>query len=290
MPETGVENIGHDQILRFEEIERVVRAAAALGFRKFRLTGGEPLVRNGILRLVEKLADIEGVEDLTMTTNGVLLDKMAAKLKAAGLKRINVSLDTLRPERFRAITRGGEISAVLRGIQAAEDAGLAPVRLNVVALHGFNDDEILDFAEITKKKPFDIRFIELMPIGSTGERGQFISTQDIRKALWEYIPLVDRTGVAEYVRYPGAPGRVGLISPISSHFCGSCNKIRLTADGKIKTCLHSNREVDIRPALRENDGASLLNVLEKAVREKEERHYINEGEAPVARGMNKIGG
>ena len=254
------EDIGHDKVISFEQIERLTRAAVSLGFKKFRLTGGEPLVRKGIVRLVEMLAAVEGVDELNMTSNGVLLGNMAAPLKKAGLTRINISLDTLRADRFREITRGGDIAAVKRGIAAAEDAGLSPVRLNVVAMRGFNDDEILDFAGITREKPYDVRFIELMPVGRTG-RGGYMPAQEIREALKGCEPLNDRRGVAEYMAYPGAPGRIGLISPISSHFCMNCNKIRLTSDGKIKTCLHSNREDDIGPALRNSGDEALRRAL-----------------------------
>ncbi|MDR1571989.1 MAG: GTP 3',8-cyclase MoaA [Clostridiales Family XIII bacterium] len=288
MPD-GFEDIGHDRVLSFEQIERVVRAAVVLGFRKFRLTGGEPLVRRGVVRLVEMLAAIPGVDELNMTSNGTLLEGMAAQLKKAGLTRVNISLDTLRADRFREITRGGDIEAAKRGIAAAEAAGLSPVRLNVVAMRGFNDDEILDFAAMTKEKPYDIRFIELMPIGKTGRSG-FMPAHEIRAVLKGCEPLDDRRGVAEYIAYPGAPGRIGLISPISAHFCGGCNKIRLTSDGRIKTCLHSNSEEDMLPALRDRSDEALRRALGEIILRKEERHFIADGMAPIERGMYRIGG
>lgn len=289
MPETGVQNIGHEQILGFEDIEKVVRAACNLGFDKFRLTGGEPLVRRGILSLVEKIAAVPGVKDLAMTTNGVLLAEMAAQLKSAGLNRINISVDTLDPEKFKTITRGGELSDVLAGIEAAEEAGLTPIRINAVAMRGFNDDEILKFAKLTDNHPYDIRFIELMPIGNADSRGSYISTGEIAEMLHGYEPIYDKSGVAEYYKKSGAQGRIGLISPLSNHFCGDCNKVRLTPDGKLKPCLHSDREIDIKPALASGEDA-LMDLLSEVVAGKEERHYINDGAAPIKRDMNKIGG
>jgi cyclic pyranopterin phosphate synthase len=293
MPAEGVEDIGHENILGFEDIERVVRAAAGLGFRKFRLTGGEPLIRRGVVGLVERLAAVRGVDELAMTSNGILLSRMAESLKAAGLDRVNISLDTLKSDRYRDITRGGALADALAGIRAAEAAGLAPIRLNVVAMRGYNDDEILDFARLTRENAWDVRFIELMPVGEVGGAGPaYIAADELGAVLrgYEPVPGADAAGVARYYRYPGAPGRVGFISPLSSHFCGACNKLRLTADGRLKTCLHSNREMDIKPALRSQEEAPLRALLSEAVRAKEERHLLNEGVAPVRRGMNKIGG
>jgi cyclic pyranopterin phosphate synthase len=294
MPAEGVEDVGHGNILGFEDIERIVRAAVGLGFRKFRLTGGEPLIRRGVVGLVERIAAVRGVADLAMTSNGTLLARAAADLKAAGLARVNVSLDTLRADRYRDITRGGELSDALSGIRAAESAGLVPIRVNVVAMRGFNDDEISDFARLTREHPWDVRFIELMPLGEAAGLGPaYVSVREIKTALRGFAPVPDGGGateVARYYRYPGAPGRVGLISPLSSHFCGDCNKLRLTADGRIKTCLHSDREMDVKPALRAVGEAPLRALLREAVLSKEERHLIREGKVSTARGMSKIGG
>jgi cyclic pyranopterin phosphate synthase len=294
MPEEGVEDIGHGGVLGFEEIERIVRAAVRLGFRKFRLTGGEPLVRRGIVSLAARIAAVRGAEDLAVTSNGILLARMAFELKAAGLCRVNISLDTLRAERYRYITRGGVLADALAGIRAAEAAGLCPIRVNVVAIRGFNDDEISDFARLTLEHPWDVRFIELMPVGArVADFGlEAVSGREIEALLHGFAPVPGAGGaeVARYYRYAGAPGRVGLISPLSSHFCGDCNKLRLTADGRLKTCLHSNREIDLKPALRAADEAPLLALLREAVLSKEERHLINEGGAPVRRGMSRIGG
>jgi cyclic pyranopterin phosphate synthase len=293
MPEDGVRDIGHENIIGFEAIERVVRASARLGFKKFRITGGEPLIRRGVVGLIERIAAVRGVETLAMTSNGVLLSRMAADLKTAGLDRVNISLDTLREDRYREITRGGALEDALSGIRAAEDAGLTPIRVNVVAIRGFNDDEVRDFADLTRRRPWDVRFIELMPIGEAAAPGlEYISVDELGASLQGYEPVSDdgAKAVARYYRYPGAPGRVGFISPLSNHFCNDCNKLRLTADGRLKTCLHSNREIDIKPALRPEGDAALRALLEEAVYAKEERHLINDGEAPVRRGMSKIGG
>lgn len=292
MPEEGIENIGHEQILSFEEIERVVKAAASLGIKKFRITGGEPLARKGVVQLVEKLTKIEGVEEVTMTTNGTLLDKFASDLKKAGLSRVNISIDSLNPTKYRNITRGGDLEEAYAGINAATRAGLTPVKLNVVAMKGFNDDEILDFVQLTYQYPFEIRFIELMPIGNAevGEEFDLITVEDIKDKLPALRPVQGPHGVADTYKYPGAIGTIGLISPMSRHFCGECNKIRLTADGKLKPCLHSNREIDLSEVLRQGSDEDVQEAIKNAILNKDERHHLNEGAAPIERDMNKIGG
>lgn len=299
MPEEGVCDLGHEGILSFEGIQRIVRTAADLGIRKYRLTGGEPLVRKGIVSLVDRLARIPGVEELAMTTNGILLSRYAAPLKRAGLNRVNISLDSLREDRYREITRGGRLDHVLEGIAAAEAAGLAPVKLNAVIMKGFNEDEIPDFAALTMEKPYEVRFIELMPIGE-GMEGMdygYLPAEEMKKYLPDLIPAESGNGrnaasrgVAEVHRLPEARGTVGFISPISSHFCGTCDKIRMTSDGKLKTCLHSEQEIDLRSALKDPGDGSLRQVLEQAVRNKEERHRLAEGAGPIRRNMNRIGG
>lgn len=292
MPEEGIENIGHEQILSFEEIERVVKAAATLGIKKFRITGGEPLARKGVVQLVEKLTKIEGVEEVTMTTNGTLLDKFASDLKKAGLSRVNISIDSLNPTKYRKITRGGDIEEAYAGINAATKAGLTPVKLNVVAMKGFNDDEILDFVQLTYQYPFEIRFIELMPIGNAevGEEFDLITVEDIKEKLPALRPVQGPHGVADTYKYPGATGTIGLISPMSRHFCGECNKIRLTADGKLKPCLHSNREIDLSEVLKHGSDEDVQEAIKNAILNKDERHHLNEGATPIERDMNKIGG
>ena len=292
MPKSGVENLGHDKILSFESIERIVRAAVSLGIHKFRLTGGEPLVRKGIVGLVEKLAKIEGVYDLAMTTNGALLKDYAADLKKAGLSRLNISMDTFYEEKYREITRGGDINEVMDGLDAAVAAGFTRIRFNAVIMRGFNDDEILNFAQLTLNEAFDVRFIELMPIGHAENdwRYGYVPNSEIKERLPGLIPVSSKDSVAQYYKYPDAIGRIGFISPMSNHFCGSCNKIRLTADGKLKPCLHTNEELDLSPILKTGDDEALKEAISQAIFNKEEKHHLSEGADPIDRDMNKIGG
>lgn len=293
MPEDGVESLGHDKILSFENIEKVVKVAAGLGIDKIRLTGGEPLVRKGVVGLAERISNVQGIESLTLTTNAILLPQFAEDLKKAGVQRVNVSLDTLNHTKYAKITRGGELDMALDGINAAVKAGLTPLKINVVMMKGFNDDEIMDFVQLTYQHPFEIRFIELMPIGNavTTDVGEgIITAEELKSKLPALKPLNKSDGVAEIFKYPGAIGTLGFITPMSSHFCQNCNKIRMTADGKLKPCLHSNHEIDLNEALRSNDDGLLRNVLEEAIRAKDDRHYLNEGAQPISRDMNKIGG
>lgn len=292
MPESGVADLGHENILTYEEIHRVVEAAAGLGITKYRLTGGEPLVRRGIVSLVEQMKGIPGVEKITMTTNGILLPQMAEQLKKAGLDRVNISMDSLRHDRYREITRGGDLDQVIAGANAAVKAGLTPIKFNVVMMKGFNDDELLDFVQLTLQHDYEVRFIELMPVGRAEndiDHG-YISSEEIKGRLPQLIPLEDQDGVAEMYRYRGARGRIGFITPISCNFCSQCNKLRLTADGKLKTCLHSEKEIDLKKALREGQPGDLEQVLRSAIEEKEEKHHLGEGRPPISRDMNKIGG
>lgn len=292
MPPEGVADLGHNTILTFEEIERIVRVAASLGINKYRLTGGEPLVRKGIVDLVGKISKIPGVEEIGMTTNGILLKEYASKLKEAGLSRVNISLDTLRYGRYEKITRGGDLDLAVEGLDEASKVGLKPIKINVVMMKGFNDDEILDFIQLTINHDYEIRFIELMPIGTAWSdcEYQYISAEEVKKKLPMLEPIEGDSGVAQLYRYKGAIGKIGFISPISSCFCDDCNKFRMTSDGKLKPCLHSNREIDLREALDSNDDEILANVIKNAILTKEERHRIGEGVAPVMREMNKIGG
>jgi len=292
MPEEGVENLGHEKILSFENIERIVKAATELGITKFRITGGEPLARKGIVSLIEGIAKIQGVEDLAMTTNGTMLAEHAEALKKAGLKRINVSVDSLLYHKYEEITRGGDLDAAFEGINAALKAGLTPLKLNVVAIEGFNDDEILNFVQLTINHPIDIRFIELMPIGQAAlDNGyRYLSSEDIRKRLPSLIPLNQQDGVADVYKYPEAMGKIGFISPMSNQFCGSCNKIRLTADGKLKPCLHTDQEVDLNEVLKTGDDDLLKETIRNAILMKGEKHLLNDGAKPIDRGMSQIGG
>jgi cyclic pyranopterin phosphate synthase len=262
MPSAGVKPIEHRDILRYEEIARVLRVAACTGVKKIRITGGEPLVRKNIACLVKLIKNIKGIEDLSMTTNGVFLEHLAGELADAGLDRINISLDSLRPGRYREITRGGDIHAVLRGIGAAEKAGLLPVKINMVPIRGLNDDEIEDVARLTLNFPYQVRFIEFMPFGPENMWGpeKFISAEEIKSVagnLGTLFPAkLRKSGPARYYRFEGAAGVLGFISPLSNHFCGECNRLRLTADGKLRPCLFSETEIDLKPALR-NDAPDM---------------------------------
>ncbi|HWQ77426.1 MAG TPA: GTP 3',8-cyclase MoaA [Anaerovoracaceae bacterium] len=292
MPEEGVKNLGHDKILTFEEIARVVTAAAALGITKYRITGGEPLARKGIVSLVESLAAIDGVRELAMTTNGTMLAQHAEALKKAGLQRVNISVDSLKYHKYEDITRGGDLDAAFEGINAALKYGLTPLKLNVVAIKGFNDDEILDFVQLTINHPINIRFIELMPVGRVSKDNdyRYLSVGEIKEKLPCLIPLDKREGVAELWRYPEAQGNIGFISPMSNLFCGNCDKIRLTADGKLKPCLHTDEEIDLKDVLKTNDDGLLKKAIRNAVLRKGEKHLLNDGAKPVERGMSQIGG
>ncbi len=292
MPEGGIENLGHDKILTFEEITRIVKASVSLGITKFRLTGGEPLARKGIVNLVESLAKIEGVKELAMTTNGTMLADKAEALKAAGLQRVNISVDSLIYHKYEQITRGGDLDAAFDGVNAALKAGLTPLKLNVVAIKGFNDDEILNFVQLSINHPIDIRFIELMPIGQAGKDNDYcyLSSEEIKKKLPGLIRLDKQDGVAELYKYPEALGNIGFISPMSNLFCGSCNKIRLTADGKLKPCLHTDEEIDLNDVLKTGDDALLIETIRNAILRKGEKHHLNDGAKPVDRSMSQIGG
>ncbi len=293
MPAAGYADIiPREEILSFEEIVRVAEAAAKLGIRKIRLTGGEPLVRHNVLELISKINKIEGIEEIGITTNGILLPEMAEDLKKAGVTRVNISIDTMDPEKYKRITRGGDLNRVLAGIEAAKKAGLTPVKLNVVALGGFNEDEFGDFIELTRRENYIIRFIELMPIGhaDVGDSYGFISNQEILSRFPELVPVEnEKFSVSDDYRLPDGKGKVGFISALSHHFCASCNKIRLTSDGKIKPCLHSNEEIDMKEPLAVSDEA-VLEALGRSIHHKVEHHLLNEGAAPIERDMNKIGG
>lgn len=291
MPPEGVRKQAHDQILSLEEIGEIARAAVELGVKKIRLTGGEPLVRRGVLSLCRELRRIPRLQELTLTTNGLLLPGMAAELKAAGVDRVNVSLDTLAPEKYRRITRGGCLEDALAGIQAARDAGLTPLKLNCVLIGGFNDDEIPALAALTEREPVEVRFIELMPIGDTAGFGPeaYLPCETVLERLPRLEPAAgERTGVAERFRLPGAAGTVGLIRPLSRCFCAQCDRIRLTADGYLKPCLHSREEISVRGL----HGPDLRRRLEQAIRHKPEQHgqLSASARSESARGMNRIGG
>ena len=288
MGENGVPRLPHSAILSFEEIEEIVRAAVSLGVTKVRLTGGEPLVRRGIDDLVRRLRGIEGVEELAMTTNGARLAEYAVRLKSAGLDRLNVSLDTLAPEKFRRITRIGELRDTLDGLDAARRAGFEHIKLNTVLMGGVNDDEIAEIAALAKDGAFDVRFIELMPIGecTDWDRRRFLPAERVL----EYLPKGERVpsdGVAELWRPAGFRGTVGLIRPLSHRFCADCDRIRVTADGCLKPCLHSAREIP----LRGKHGEALVRTIAEGMQTKPREHHMADGHASESRrGMNRIGG
>lgn len=292
MPEEGVKKHLHQKNMSFEEIIDLIKAGVSLGIDKIRLTGGEPLVRHGIVDLVKQIGDIAGIKDLTMTTNGILLTKYAKELKAAGLNRVNISLDTFDAEKFHRITRWGHIEDVLSGIEAAKAVGMDPIKINTVLIKGFNDNEIEAFVNYTKDQDVFVRFIELMPLGESSgfAENQYLSNNEVLKRMPQLIPVIDsnKTGPAEYYQLPGARGQVGLINPISNHFCSECNRIRITTDGKIKPCLHSDYEIDIMTHRKK--GESYQQILLQAINEKPEKHHINEHEKQVLRNMNEIGG
>ena len=296
MPTDGVCLMSHEDILKYEEIYTIVEAAAEVGIKKVRITGGEPLVRAGLPELIRMLASIDTIDDISLTTNGVLLARYAIELKQAGLRRVNVSLDSLRPHKFSRITCDGKLVDVLKGIEAAKSAGLNPVKINMVVMPGINDDEILDFAAKTVDEGWHVRFIERMPF--TGERTepQFVSASDMRQRLeplgkLEPCSVSAGNGPAKYFRLPDAGGTIGFITPVSEHFCFSCNRLRLTADGKLRPCLLSEEEIDLKQPLR--SGASsveLRKLIENIVANKPLKHNLAEGQVPQDRPFSQVGG
>ncbi|MBA7560941.1 MAG: GTP 3',8-cyclase MoaA [Dehalococcoidia bacterium] len=298
MPAEGVDLRPHGDILSYEEIHTVGRAAAELGINKIRITGGEPLIRLGLSQLIEMLAGIEAIDDIALTTNGVLLADYAAELKAAGLKRVNISLDTLKPDRFKRITRGeSELSQVLDGIEAARRVGLEPVKLNMVVMSGINDDELLDFAAKTIDEGWHVRFIELMPVAGNGDNApRFVSATEMRKRLeplGELEPCLPGVGngPAKYFRLAKTKGTIGFITPVSEHFCFNCNRMRLTADGKLRPCLLSDYEIDLKTPLRDGiSKAGLKKLFKQAVAGKPMKHGLAQGQVPNGRPFSHVGG
>jgi len=299
MPEEGVALLDHDEILRYEELARLARVIVGLGLSKLRLTGGEPLVRLHLEQLVGMLSAIPGVDDLAMTTNGTLLAAAADQLARAGLKRVNVSLDTLRPERFRAMTRRGRFEDVLQGLAAAERAGLAPVKINVVVIRGLNDDEVVDFARRTVEDGWHVRFIEVMPLGADAlwAHEGYVPTAETRARIEAaFGPLTAVNGIgagpARYYQIPGAGGTIGFISPLSEHFCFRCNRLRLTAHGQLLPCLMSERAIDLRTPLRAGaDDEELRRLVLEAISAKPVGHRVGPSSArPPAAPMSRIGG
>lgn len=288
MPEHGVPKRAHSEICSPEELCDMAAAAVSLGVRKVRITGGEPLIRRGVVSLCRMLRALPGLEELCLTTNGVRLPELAAPLREAGVDRLNISLDTLRPERYRSITRIGELSSVLRGLDAAEAAGFSHTKLNCVLMGGVNDDEIEDFVRLTQARPLSVRFIELMPMGACAkwEKARFLPAGAVLDRVPELVPA-GTDGVSRLYRIPGAAGTVGLIEPMSHAFCAECSRIRITADGKLKPCLHADTEI----ALRGLHGEALLDALRQGIARKPERHALmRDGQSHAGRCMSEIGG
>ena len=287
MPD-GVCRKRHADILSFEEITEIVEAAARLGVKKVRVTGGEPLVRRDVTELCRMIAAVPGIEEIDLTTNGVLLRKYAQALKDAGVSRVNISIDSLDPEKYRHITGGGELSAAVDGIRAAREAGLVPVKLNTVLIGGFNDDEIGSFVELTRREPIELRFIELMPMGGRFGRSAYLPGDTVLERVTDLRSIPQDGGVARLYRLSDGVGRVGLISPLSRHFCASCNRLRLTSEGNLKPCLHSNQEIPVRG----KHGEELVETLRAAIYAKPRMHGALDAEhmSGAGRSMNTIGG
>ena len=295
MPAEGIDLLAHEDVLSYEEIYRVATAAAELGIKKVRITGGEPLVRIGLSSLIGMLAQIDAIDDIALTTNGILLARYADELKAAGLRRVNISLDTLKPEKFRLITRGGDLDDVLEGIEAASIAGLNPIKINVVVMAGSNDDELTDFACKTVDDGWHVRFIEHMPFNSEMASSSFVSVNEVRErlaSLGELEPCTFKgNGPAKYYRLPQAKGTIGFITPVSEHFCFHCNRLRLTADGRLRPCLLSEQEIDLRQPLRQGISAEeLKKLIKRAVDSKPRKHKLAEGLVPRNRPFSQVGG
>ena len=298
MPKDGVPRLDHEDILNYEEILRLTRVVVAMGISKIRITGGEPLVRKDILFLCANIAAIPGLRSLSLTTNGLLLSQYVRGLFVAGIKRVNVSLDTLKPEKYASITRRDAFDQVWAGIRAAQETGFAPIKLNAVVMHGVNDDEIEALACLTYHYPFEVRFIEFMPFQSEEGDNRLVSADDILERLNGVAPLLpavseSSNGPARHYRFPNALGKIGIISPISEHFCHTCNRLRLTADGKLRTCLFSMEEHDLKTPLRQ--GASdqdITDLIYAAINRKPERHELDNRmlRKCISRPMVKIGG
>lgn len=290
MPQEGVCIKRHGDMLTEDEMILAVEAAASLGISKLRITGGEPLVKKNILSICSRAAAVEGIEEVCITTNGTLLPPMAEALKSAGVRRVNISLDTLDRDKYEYITRRGMMDEAMKGIESAVNAGFERVKINAVLIGGFNDDEIETMGALTLKYPVDVRFIELMPMYDGGEfgSGSMISGETVLQRLPSLSPVSADGGVARLYRLPGAKGSIGLISPVSHHFCGDCNRIRLTADGKLKPCLHSPAEYSIKHLSFQG----MAEQFKKAILAKPACHdeLSTQKRSRAGRNMNAIGG
>jgi cyclic pyranopterin phosphate synthase len=299
MPAEGLAWLERAEILTFEEIERLVRLLAAMGVRDVRLTGGEPLVRRDFPTLVAMLARVEGLEDLSLTTNGFLLERMAGDLVEAGLRRINVSLDSLSRDRFFQITRRDALPRVIAGLEALEPyPQVRPIKVNCVAMRGFTEEEVIPFARLARRKPYQVRFIEFMPLDAdrAWSQDRVLTGAEIREMIESVFPLEsdgrEAHATARTYRFADGRGEVGFVNPVSEPFCADCNRIRLTADGKLRTCLFSLHETDLRSPLRAGaEDAELERIVREAVWRKELKHHVSEpGFRQPARSMSQIGG
>lgn len=290
MPAEGVCKKSHADMMHEDELITAIEAAASLGITKLRITGGEPLVKKNILSICQRAAKVEGIQEVCLTTNGILLPLLATPLREAGVSRINLSLDTLDQEKYAYITRIGRLDAFFAGLEAALDAGFEKVKINAVLIGGFNDNEIVQLAELTKQYPVDMRFIEMMPMydGGDFDEKSFIPCTKVLDYLPDAVEAEQDGGVAKLYRLPDAKGNIGLISPVSAHFCGSCNRIRLTADGKLKPCLHSADEYSLKGL----DFDGMKKVLEEAIWNKPAWHGDLDAahRSQAGRNMNQIGG
>jgi len=299
MPEEGLPWLRRDQLLSYEEIAEVVRVMAGMGLSRVRITGGEPLVRRDLPTLVRKIRAVDGIADVALSTNAVLLGDLADELRAAGVDRLNVSLDSLRPERIDAIARrAGSAEAIFRGLDAAERAGFAPIKINCVVMRGRNDDEVADFAAVTRERPWHVRFIEVMPTGDNLDvsRDEFVSADEMlesvaRVGALEPVAGPPGNGPARYFAFPGARGTVGVITPMSHNYCGTCNRMRLTADGQLRPCLFGSIQTNLRDPLRRGDPIEPL--VRQTLRIKPERHWLVQGSDEGSGGLaalSQVGG
>lgn len=298
MPATGIPLYDRKEILTYEEIARLARLATKLGLTKIRLTGGEPLTRQGLVGLVRMLAILPSVDDLSLTTNGTLLAGAAAALAKAGLNRVNISLDTMRSDRFSALTRGGELKQALAGIDKAKEVGLDPVKINTVVIRSINDDEIGDFSKRTITDGWHVRFIEVMPIGKASPWliNKYVSAEEIRSRIENQLGSLQPVapvdgGPARYWRFPEAEGTIGFISPVSNNFCQNCNRLRLTADGRLIPCLLADSEVELLPLLRQGGSDDQLQSrFLQAITAKPKGHGLDAHITPCSRLMSRTGG
>lgn len=299
MPEEGLPWLRREELLSYEEIAAIVSAMAPMGLRKLRITGGEPLVRKDLPRLVRMLAAIPGIEDIALSTNAVLLEESAAELRDAGVQRLNISLDSLKPDRIDAISRRpGSAERVLRGLAAAEKAGFSPIKINCVVMRGRNDDEVEDFAAITRDRPWHIRFIEVMPTGENlpVSADEFVPADEVLGRIGrieELQPVAGPhgNGPARYFAFPGARGTIGVITPMSHNYCEKCNRMRLTADGQLRPCLFGAIQTNLRDAIR--TGAPIEPLVRETLRIKPERHWLAQGSAEGSGGLlalSQVGG